>query len=88
VAATARLLMRNLRSRIQAMTPAPVVPPEPPVPSKKDVVLEVLGETAGSVKAALERPSERGVSVDRSYVYEIRREMNGTGGGMGTEVSP
>lgn len=51
------------------------------MPSKKDVVLGVLGETGGNVKAALERLSARGVSVDRSYVYEIRRELaNGAGG--------
>jgi hypothetical protein len=70
-----RLLMRKLRSRIQAMTPVPILPAEPPAPSKKDVVLEVLGDTGGNVKAALERLSASGLSVDRSYVYEIRREM-------------
>ncbi len=69
-----RLLMRKLRSRIQAATPAPVVPPEPPTPSKKDVVLGVLAETGGNVKAALKVLADRGLSVDRSYVYEIRRE--------------
>jgi hypothetical protein len=76
-----RLLMRKLRLRIQAMAPAPVVPPEPPAPSKKDVVLEVLGETAGNAKAAMKLLADRGMSVDRSYVYEIRREIGATGFG-------
>jgi hypothetical protein len=70
-----RLLMRKLRVRIQAAMPVPVVPPEPPVPSKKDTVLAVLDETGGNVKATLERLAARGVSVDRSYVYEIRRDV-------------
>lgn len=57
------------------MTPTPVMPPEPSTPFKKDVVLAALGETGGNVKAVLERLLARGVSVDRSYVYEIRREL-------------
>src|SRR5205814_2938780 len=63
-----RLLMRKLRARIQAVTPVPILPPEPPAPSKKDVVLGVLAETRGNAKAALKLLAERGVSVDRSYV--------------------
>jgi hypothetical protein len=70
-----RMLMRELRARIQAAMPAPILPPEPPTQSKKDVVLAVLAETNGNVRAALERLSARGLSVDRSYVYEIRREL-------------
>jgi hypothetical protein len=69
-----RLLMRQLRARIQEMTPAPLLPPEPQTPSKKDIVLEALAHTRGNVKAALRLLSDRGVSVDRSYVYEIKRE--------------
>jgi hypothetical protein len=46
---------------------------EPTAPSKKDVVLSVLAETGGNVPAALEVLTERGVSVDRSYAYEIKR---------------
>jgi len=72
-----RLLMRKLRSRIQAATPAPVIPPEPPAPSKRDVVLAALAQTGANVKATLALLSDRGVSVDRSYVYEIRREVAG-----------
>ena len=64
-----RLLMRKLRSRIRAYG----LPVEPAVPSKKEVVLSVLAETAGHVPTALEVLAERGVSVDRSYVYEIKR---------------
>jgi hypothetical protein len=71
-----RLLMRKLRSRIQAATPVPVIPPEPPTPSKKDVVLGVLAETGGNAKAAMKLLADRGLSVDRSYVYEIRREAS------------
>ncbi len=70
-----RLLMRKLRSRIRAATPIPIVPPEPPTPSKKDVVLGVLAETGGNAKVAMKLLADRGVSVDRSYVYEIRREL-------------
>jgi len=84
-----RLLMRKLRSRIQAATPAPVVLPEPLAPSKKEVVLTALAETRGNVKAALKFLAERGVSVDRSYVYEIRRESAGVrraGSKTSTEV--
>lgn len=64
-----RLVMRKLRSRIRAYG----LPTEPAAPSKKDIVLSVLAETAGHVPAALELLANRGVSVDRSYVYEIKR---------------
>lgn len=64
-----RLLMRKLRSRIRAYG----LPVEPAGPSKKDVVLAVLAQTSGNVPATLEVLAERGVSVDRSYVYEIKR---------------
>jgi hypothetical protein len=64
-----RLLMRKLRNRIHAYG----LPMEPTGPSRKDVVLAVLAETSGHVPAALEVLAERGVSVDRSYVYEIKR---------------
>jgi hypothetical protein len=67
--AEVRLLMRKLRSRIHAYG----VPTEQAVPSKKEVVLAVLAETGGNVPAALKRLADRGVSVDRSYVYEIKR---------------
>jgi hypothetical protein len=70
-----RLLMRKLRIRIRAYG----LPVEPAVPSKKGVVLSVLAETAGHVPAALEVLAERGVSVDRSYVYEIKRGNIGAG---------
>jgi hypothetical protein len=36
-------------------------------------VLSVLAETGGRVPTALGLLAERGVSVDRSYVYEIKR---------------
>jgi hypothetical protein len=64
-----RLLMRKLRSRIRAYG----LPQESTAPSKKDIVLSVLAETDGHVPGALEALAERGVSVDRSYVYEIKR---------------
>lgn len=67
-----RLLMRKLRSRIRAYG----LPTEPAAPTKKDVVLSVLAETAGHVPTALDVLAERGVSVDRSYVYEIKRGTN------------
>jgi hypothetical protein len=66
--------MRQLRARIREVTPAPLLPPEPATPSKRDLVLEALVQTRGDVKAALKLLGERGVSVDRSYVYEIKRE--------------
>jgi len=69
-----RLLMRQLRVRIREVTPTPLLPPEPQTPSKKDIVMEALAHTRGNVKAALMLLGERGVSVDRSYVYEIKRE--------------
>jgi hypothetical protein len=70
-----RLLMRKLRSRIRAHG----LPAEPTGPSKRKVVLSVLAETAGHVPAALEVLAQRGVSVDRSYVYEIKRGNIGAG---------
>jgi len=66
-----RLLMRKLRSRVHSYG----LPSEPMTPSKKDVVLSVLAETEGHVPMALEVLAERGVSVDRSYVYEIKRSV-------------
>jgi len=56
------------------VTPTPLLPPEPHTPSKKEIVVEALVQTRGDVKAALKLLSDRGVSVDRSYVYEIKRE--------------
>jgi hypothetical protein len=64
-----RLLTRKLRSRIRAYG----LPAEPTSPSKKEVVLSVLAETGAHVPTALDVLAERGVSVDRSYVYEIKR---------------
>jgi hypothetical protein len=77
-----RLLMRKLRSRIPAMTPVPVIPPEPLAPSKKDVVLAVLGEIGGNAKAAIRRLADRGV---RGLVVRLRDpagvgERHGRGG--------
>jgi len=66
-----RSLMRKLRSRIRSFG----LPAEPMAPSKKDVVLSVLTETDGRVPATLNILTERGVTVDRSYVYEIKRGM-------------
>lgn len=71
-----RLLMRQLRARIRELTPAPLLPPEPQAPSKKDIVMEALVQTRDNVKAALNLLT--GVTVDRSYVYEIKREAAGT----------
>jgi hypothetical protein len=68
-----RLLMRKLRGRIRQALPSYGSPIEPPTPSKKEIVLSVLGETGGHVPTALDVLTERGVSVDRSYVYEIKR---------------
>lgn len=64
-----RLLMRKLRRSIRAYG----LPAEPVAPSKKELVLSVLAETGGRVPTALGLLAERGVSVDRSYVYEIKR---------------
>jgi Protein of unknown function (DUF2637) len=69
-----RLLMRQLRVRIREVTPVPLLPPEPSTPSKRDIVIEALRTTRGNVKAALKLLADRGVTVDRSYVYEIKRE--------------
>ena len=77
-----RLLMRKLRSRIRAYG----LPVEPAAPSKKDLVMAVLADISGNVPAALEVLAERGVSVDRSYVYEIKRETNGSAGQTGIPV--
>lgn len=66
-----RLIMRKLRSRIRVYG----LSVEPTVPSKKEIVLSVLAETAGHVPTAIDVLGERGVSVDRSYVYEIKRGM-------------
>jgi hypothetical protein len=71
-----RLLMRKLRGRIRAYGLAS----EPTTPSKKEVVLSVLAETDGHVPTALDVLAERGVSVDRSYVYEIKRGTAGSNG--------
>jgi hypothetical protein len=70
-----RLLMRKLRFRIRAYG----LPGEPVAPSKREVVLSVLAETAGHVPTVLKVLAERGVSVDRSYVYEIKRGNIGAG---------
>jgi hypothetical protein len=67
-----RMLMRKLRGRVQAYGP----PQEAAGPSKKDVVIAVLAETGGQVPATLKLLAERGVSVDRSYVYEIKRSAD------------
>lgn len=69
-----RLLMRKLRGRIQSHG----LSAERTAPSKKEVVLGALTETGGSVPAALGLLAERGVSVDRSYVYEIKRGVGGS----------
>jgi hypothetical protein len=69
-----RLLMRKLRSRIHAYG----VPVEHSTSSKKDIVLSVLSETDGHVPSALDLLADRGVSVDRSYVYEIKRGVGET----------
>jgi hypothetical protein len=67
-----RLLMRRLRARIRA-TSAGFESASPPPPMKRDVVLAVLRETGWHVPTALRVLDERGVEVDRSYVYEIKR---------------
>jgi len=72
-----RLLMRQLRARIREVTPAPLLPPAPQAPSKRDFVLEGLVKTHGDVKTALKLLTDRGVTVAWSYVYEIKREAAG-----------
>jgi hypothetical protein len=72
-----RMLMRKLRGRVQTYG----LPVEQATPSKKEVVLSVLAETGGQVPAALKLLTERGVSVDRSYVYEIKRGTGGSAAG-------
>lgn len=67
-----RLLMRRLRARIQQAQPPPAAEPSPP--SKKELVLAVLRETDWNVRQTLATLEDRGVRVDRSYVYEIKRE--------------
>ena len=74
-----RLLMRKLRGRIRQTLPSYGLPIEPPTPSKKEIVLSVLAESDGHVPTALDMLTERGVSVDRSYVYEIKRESRTNG---------
>jgi hypothetical protein len=68
-----RLLMRRLRARIQRAMPIPV-PAPPSAPMKRDIVLAVLRETGWHVPTTLRVLDERGVEVDRSYVYEIKRD--------------
>ncbi len=48
--------------------------------------MEALTQTRGYVKAALRLLGERGVSVDRSYVYEIKRDAAGVR--TGRQTSP
>jgi hypothetical protein len=73
-----RLLMRRLRARIRLAIPPYATPNPPPAQSKKEVVLAVLRETSWHVPTALRLLEERGVEVDRSYVYEIKRgELTG-----------
>jgi hypothetical protein len=67
-----RLLMRRLRARIQRAMPI-LVPAPPSAPMKRDIVLAALHETGWHVPTALRVLDERGVEVDRSYVYEIKR---------------
>jgi hypothetical protein len=75
-----RLLMRRLRARIQLSMPTSAAPAPPPAPMKRDVVLAVLRETGWHVPTALRSLEKRGVEVDRSYVYEIKRgEVDQTG---------
>jgi len=67
-----RLLMRRLRARIRLAMPISIAPaPQPP--TKRDAVLAVLRETGWHVPTALRVLDERGMEVDRSYVYEIKR---------------
>jgi hypothetical protein len=68
-----RLLMRRLRARIRLALPVYAAPAPTPAPTKKDVVIAVLRETGWHVPTALRLLEERGVEVDRSYVYEIKR---------------
>jgi hypothetical protein len=67
-----RLAMRGLRSRVELALPAPR--PQPPPTSKKDVVLEILREMDWHVPSTLAALEARGMQVDRSYVYEIKRD--------------
>jgi hypothetical protein len=69
-----RRAMRKLRDRANQV--APVIAAPLPVLSNKDLVLEALDDTDGNVREALTALRERGVTVGRSYVYEIKR--NGT----------
>ena len=71
-----RLLMRKLRSRIRSFG----LPVEPTAPSQKEIVLSALAQTGGHVPTALEVLAHRGVTVDRSYVYEIKRSARGDHG--------
>ena len=67
-----RRAMRKLREQAEQARPAP--PAEPPPPSKKELVLTALSEVDWHVPSALEFLADQGVSVDRSYVYEIKRD--------------
>ena len=67
-----RLLMQRLRARIRLAMPT-CTAPALPTPTKKDAVLAVLRETGWHVPTALRLLEERGLEVDRSYVYEIKR---------------
>jgi len=71
-----RLLMRRLRQGGQTSATSAANAPEAAIPTKKETVLATLAETSGRVPAALGLLAERGVKVDRSYVYEIRRSLD------------
>jgi hypothetical protein len=65
-----RLAMRKLRARVgQARS----VPAATPAPSKKVVIRAALQEHNWEVVPTLAALEQRGVQVDRSYVYDIRR---------------
>ena len=64
--------MRNLRARIQAATPAPVLPPEPPQQSKKDVVVTVLALAVGSLAGRVDRLTKRVERLEREK-YPVMR---------------
>jgi hypothetical protein len=66
-----RLAMRKLRAQVgQAQPP---VPSAPPAPSKKVVIRAALQEHNWKVVPTLAALEQRGVQVDKSYVYDIRR---------------
>lgn len=66
-----RLIMRQLRAKVEQAQPHPATPP---AVSKKEMVLATLEETGWHVPTTLATLDGRGVQVDRSYVYEIRRD--------------